>query len=41
MKLRGLVPNSYVHASVSDLYISTFDLPNLLQEIRWSDPGSI
>jgi hypothetical protein len=22
MKLRGLVPNSYIHVSVSDLYIS-------------------
>jgi hypothetical protein len=23
MKLRGLVPNSYIHVSVSDLYIPT------------------
>ncbi len=25
MKLRGLIPNSYIHVSVSDLYISTLD----------------
>jgi hypothetical protein len=30
MKLRGLVPYSYIHVSVSDLYISTIGLPILL-----------
>ncbi len=30
MKLRGLVPNSYIHVSVSDLYIPTIDPPILL-----------
>jgi hypothetical protein len=29
-KLRGLVPNSYNHVSVSDLYIPRFILPILL-----------
>jgi hypothetical protein len=27
MKLRGLVPNSYIHVSVSDIYIPTIGLP--------------
>ncbi len=39
MKLRGLVPNSYIHVSVSDLYIAT--LPILLQESRWTVRGCI
>jgi hypothetical protein len=26
MKLRGLVPNSYIHVSMSDLYIPTIGL---------------
>ncbi len=39
MKLRNLVPNSYIHVSVSDLY--SIDLPILLQENRWTDPGNI
>jgi hypothetical protein len=30
MKLRGLVPNSYIHVSVSDLYITTIGLPIVL-----------
>ncbi len=30
---RGLSPNFYIHASVSDLYIPTIDLPILLEEI--------
>jgi hypothetical protein len=34
MKLRGLSPNSYIHISVSDLYIPTVGLPILLQENR-------
>jgi hypothetical protein len=37
MKLRCLVPNSYIHVSVSDLYISTIGLPILLQINRWTD----
>jgi hypothetical protein len=28
MKLRDLVPNSYIHVSVSDLYIPRIDLPS-------------
>ncbi len=32
MKLRSLVPNSYIHVSVSDLYIPTIDLPILRAE---------
>jgi hypothetical protein len=31
MKLRGLVPNSNIRDSGSDLYIPTIDLPVLLQ----------
>jgi hypothetical protein len=30
---RGLGPNFHIHASVSDLYISTIGLPILLEEI--------
>jgi hypothetical protein len=30
---RGLSPNFHIHASVSDLYISTIALPIVLQEI--------
>ncbi len=30
MKLRGLVPNSYIHVSVTDLYIPTIGAPLLL-----------
>jgi hypothetical protein len=32
-ELRGHSPNFHIHASVSDLYIPTIDLPILLQEI--------
>jgi hypothetical protein len=32
MKLRGPSPDSYVHASVSDLYIPAVGLPILLKE---------
>ncbi len=32
MKLRGLVPNSYIHVSVSYLYIPRIGLPILLQQ---------
>jgi hypothetical protein len=31
--MSGLGPNFHIHASVSDLYISTIDLPILLEEI--------
>jgi hypothetical protein len=41
MKLRGLSPNSYIHVSVSDLYIPTVGLSILLQENRWTDHGNI
>jgi hypothetical protein len=37
MKLRGLATNSYIHVSVSDVYIPTIGLPILLQENRWTD----
>jgi hypothetical protein len=33
MKLRGLVPNLHIHASVSDLYIPTIGPPNLLHRL--------
>jgi len=36
IKLRGLVTNSNIHVSVSDLFIPTISLPTLLQENRWS-----
>ncbi len=32
-ELRGHSPNFHIHVSVSDLYITTMDLPILLQEI--------
>ncbi len=38
MKLSGLIPNSYIRDSVSDLYIPTISLPILLQENRWIGP---
>ncbi len=34
---RGLSPNFHIHASVSDLYIPTIGLPNLLEEILYED----
>jgi hypothetical protein len=36
-ELRGHIPNFHIHASVSDLYIPTIDLPILLQENMWTD----
>jgi hypothetical protein len=39
MKLPGLVPNSYIHVSVSDLYIPRIGLPIWLQQNRQTDPG--
>jgi hypothetical protein len=40
-ELRGRRSNFHIHVSVSDLYISTIDLPILLQENMWGDPGNI
>jgi hypothetical protein len=39
MKLCGLSPNSYIHVSVSDLFIPTIVVPILLQENGWTDRG--
>jgi hypothetical protein len=39
-ELRGHSPNFHIHVSVSDLYIPTIDLPILLQENMWTDPGN-
>jgi hypothetical protein len=41
MKLCVLVPNSYIHVSVSDLYIIRNDLPIWLQKNRQTDPENI
>jgi hypothetical protein len=41
MKLWGLVPNSYIHVSVSDLYIPIIGMPILMQQYRWTDRGNI
>ncbi len=41
MKLRGLVPNSYIHVSVSDAYILRIGLPIWLQQNRQTDHGKI
>jgi hypothetical protein len=38
-ELRGHSPNLRIHVSVSDLYISAIDLPVLVQENIWTDPG--
>ncbi len=40
-ELRGLSPNSYIHVSVTDLYISTIGMHILLQVNRWTDRGNI
>ncbi len=40
-KLRGFVPNAYIHVSVSDLFITGIDLPIWLQQNRQTDPGNI
>ncbi len=39
-KLCGLVPNSYIHVSVSDLYIPRIGLPIWLQQKRQTNPGN-
>jgi hypothetical protein len=41
MKLCGLVPNSYILVSVSDLYIPRIGLPIWLHQNRLTDPGNI
>ena len=41
MKLCGLIPNSYIHLPVSDLYIPRMSLPIWLQQNRQTDPGNI
>jgi hypothetical protein len=42
MKLRGLVPNFYIHVSVSDLYIPSHDRsPNAIQQNRQIDRRNI
>jgi hypothetical protein len=41
MKLCGLVPNSYIHVSVSYLYIPRIGLPIWLQQKTQTDPGNI
>jgi hypothetical protein len=40
-ELRGYSPNSYIHFSVSDLYIPLIGLPILLQENRWTERWDI
>ncbi len=43
LKLRGLVPNSYIHGSVSDLHIPRIGVCLfciLLQKNSWTDPGN-
>jgi hypothetical protein len=40
-ELHGYSPNSYIHVSVSDLYIPLTDLPILLQENMWVQRGNI
>ena len=41
MKMRGLVPNSYIHVSVSTLYIPTISPPIFLQQNMQTDGGNI
>jgi hypothetical protein len=41
MKLRGISPDSYIHVSVSDIYIPTIGLTILLQENKWTNRGTI
>jgi hypothetical protein len=40
-ELRGYSPNFHIQVPVRDLYIPTIDLPILLQENMWTDPGNI
>jgi hypothetical protein len=41
IKLRGLVPNSYIHVSMSDLYFPRTSLPIWLQQNRQTDTETI
>ncbi len=41
MKLRSIINNSYIHVSVSNLYIPRIGLPIWLQQNRQADPGNI
>jgi hypothetical protein len=41
LKLRDLVPNSYIHVYVRDLYVLRIGLPIWLQQNRRTDPGNI
>jgi hypothetical protein len=41
IKLCGLVPDSYIHVSVSDLYIPRIGLPIWLQQNRQTNPRNI
>jgi hypothetical protein len=41
MKLCSLVPKSYIHVSVSDLYIPRIGQPIWLQQNRQTDPGNV
>jgi hypothetical protein len=41
MTLRVLVPNSFIHVSVSNLYIPRSGLPIWQQQNRQADPGNI
>jgi hypothetical protein len=41
MKLRGLIPNSYINVSVNDLYFPRISLPIWTQQNRQTDPGNI
>jgi hypothetical protein len=40
-ELRGLSPNSYIHVSVSDVYIPIVGPHIWLQQKRQTDPGNI
>jgi hypothetical protein len=40
-ELRGYSPNSYIHVSVSDLYIPLSGMPVLLEDNRWTERGNI
>jgi hypothetical protein len=41
MKLRGLVPDSYIHVSMRDIYIPRIGLPIWLQKNGQTDTGNI
>jgi hypothetical protein len=39
--LRSYNPNSYIHVSLSDLFIPLIGMPFLLQENKWTERGNI